>query len=72
MRGIEPEAAVAMPCKDVLDDRGRFSQQQVTVLDQRCGAERMQGRKLNRSGRTCPGFGFSRNAEFRRDSAPTS
>src|SRR3984957_2615317 len=48
VRGVEPEAAVAMPGKDVLDDRGRFSKQQVAVLDDWCGAERMQGFELGR------------------------
>src|ERR1700722_12259965 len=48
MRGVEPEAAAAMPDDDVLDDSGRFSEQQVAILDQRCGAERMQRSELGR------------------------
>src|ERR1700722_1671082 len=48
MRGVEPEAAAAMPDDDVFDNSGRFSEQQVAILDQRCGAERMKSSELGR------------------------
>ena len=42
MRGVETEPAAAVLHDDVFDDSSRFRNQQVTVLNQRCGAQGME------------------------------